>query len=190
MTKREAIIQATIETVAEKGLAESPTILLAKRAGAAELTLFRLFGSKNDLLTEAYDEVLKRFSKVCELADIDKYGIEAKLKNILWVAVGYYRERPEELAFGLRYSVSPAGEFRRTDFRSETGEDTSGFPIVSLLLQGRETGFFKKLPISVLSGLAIYPIISLLREEYISKAMFDEQELELVIETTISAIKK
>ena len=46
MGKREAILQATIDVVAKLGIANSPTDQIAKQAGAAQLTLFRLFGGR------------------------------------------------------------------------------------------------------------------------------------------------
>ena len=44
MNKQESIIQATIDVVAKQGISDSPTSQIAKEAGAAELTIFRLFG--------------------------------------------------------------------------------------------------------------------------------------------------
>lgn len=52
--KRLALLNAAAETVAEHGLAASPTSLIAKKAGVAEGTLFRYFPTKDDLLNELY----------------------------------------------------------------------------------------------------------------------------------------
>lgn len=52
--KRLALLNAAAETVAERGLADAPTSLIAKRAGVAEGTLFRYFPTKDDLLNELY----------------------------------------------------------------------------------------------------------------------------------------
>ena len=65
MNKRESILQATIDVVAKQGISDSPTSLIAKEAGAAELTLFRLFGNKRELLHQTYNEVSRRFQDKC-----------------------------------------------------------------------------------------------------------------------------
>ena len=52
--KRQTLLDAAAETVAEQGLAASPTSLIAKKAGVAEGTLFRYFPTKDDLLNELY----------------------------------------------------------------------------------------------------------------------------------------
>jgi AcrR family transcriptional regulator len=53
---RERILRAAAEVFAEKGYAASTTRELAAAAGVNEVTLFRHFGSKSNLLTAVIDE--------------------------------------------------------------------------------------------------------------------------------------
>jgi TetR/AcrR family transcriptional regulator, repressor of fatR-cypB operon len=189
MTKREAIIQATIEVVAEKGVADSPTILLAKQAGAAEFTLFRLFGNKSTLLDDTYDEVLHRFHEAYSQADRGWKSIEDKLRNLLRTGVDYFRNKPEELGYILQYINSPVGEHRRPDIRSARGEDISDFPAIALLAQGKEKGDFKNLSITALAGLAIVPVMMTLRGEQIRKIRHSAHDMELLIDACVQGAR-
>lgn len=189
MTKREAIIQATIDQIAEKGMAEAPTVTIAKRAGTAELTLFRLFGSKANLLHEAYEETRKRFFDVCLPLGSGNQDIEDRLRNLLKLGIAYYREHPEELAFVVRYGFSPAGERHLPENRENVEGDLSNFPLVAMLVQGQQQGIFRELPMSVLIGLIVYPIIMLIRGEHNSNTRHSDQVLDQVIEACIRAVK-
>lgn len=189
LTKREAIIQATIEVVAEKGIADAPTIVLAKRAGAAEFTLFRLFGSKNNLLNDTFDEALKRFQEAYLEAKTGLKSVEDELRAMLRTGVDYYRRKPEELAYIQQYINSPIGLHRRPDIRCAMGEDISSFPVIHLLAQGMEQGVFKNISISALTGLAVVPVLMILKEEQIRKIEYSKQDLELVIDACLQGAK-
>lgn len=52
--KRIALLEAATQLLAERGIVESPTSQIAKRAGVAEGTLFRYFATKDDLFNELY----------------------------------------------------------------------------------------------------------------------------------------
>lgn len=188
MTKKEAIIQAAIEVVAKNGIADSPTIQIAKSAGAAEFTIFRLFGNKNDLLHETYDEVTDRFQNVC-WPEIDKLNnIEEKLRTALITGSKYYRKKPEELAFIQQYTFSPVGVHRRPDLRFEKGEDMSRFPLISILAHGKERGVFKKLSMPGLTALSIVPMIIFMREEQIRNIKHSKRELELFVDACLQGV--
>jgi AcrR family transcriptional regulator len=188
MTKREAIIQAVIEVVARNGIADSPTIQIAKTARAAEFTIFRLFGNKNDLLHEAFDVVAARLQAAC-LPVIDSHvDIKEKFRAALRKASEYYRKRPEELAYIQQYVFSPIGVQRRPDIRYENGEDVSGFPIISILAQGKAQGVFKKMSMTSLAALSAAPLIIFLREEQIRNIKHSKRDLELFIDACVQGV--
>lgn len=189
MGKREAILQATIDVVAKQGIAESPTIQIAKEAGAAELTLFRLFGNKKELLRQAYDEVNQRFQDSCEGVIKEKQNVEKKVENLLNLAIRFSRQNQNELAYFLQYINSPEGLLQRPDFRYELGEDVSKYPLVAILAEGRAQGIFKNLPMTALVGLAGVPLIMFLREEQIRQVTHPESEMNLLIQACLQAIK-
>jgi len=189
MGKREAIIQATIDVVAKQGIADSPTIQIAKESGAAELTLFRLFKNKKELLRQAYDEVNQRFQDKCRGEIEEKLDAQEKVATLLKLVIKLSRQHPNELAYFQQYINSPEGLLQRPDFRYELGEDVSRYPLVAILDEGRAQGVFKKLPMTALIGLAGAPMIMFLREEQVRKIKHAESEMELLILACLQAIK-
>lgn len=188
MTKRDAIIQATIEVVGKNGIADSPTIQIAKAAGAAEFTLFRLFGNKNDLLHEAFEEVIERFRTICWPVVNKLEDFEEKLRASLLAASKYYRKKPEELAYIQQYIFSPLGVARRPDLRYERGDDISNFPIIFILAEGRKHGVFKKLSMTGLAALCVTPMISYLREEQLRNIKHSKHEMELFVDACLHGV--
>jgi len=58
------LIDAAAQVFAERGYAEATTRSIAERAGVNEVTLFRRFGSKSDLMLAAFDRVAERFAPI------------------------------------------------------------------------------------------------------------------------------
>ena len=189
MGKREAILQATIDVVAQQGIADSPTIQIAKEAGAAELTLFRLFGNKKKLLQQTYEEVNQRFRDKCRDEIEKQKDVEQKLVALLTTAINFSRQHPNELAYFQQYINSSEGLMQRPDFRYELGEDVSEYPLVAILDEGKARGIFKNLPMTALMGLAAAPMIMFLREEQIRKIKHTESDLDLLIQACLQAVK-
>lgn len=64
--KRQAILDAALRVVAERGIAHAPTWAISKAAGVAEGSLFTYFESKDELMTELYLELRQEFSRHLE----------------------------------------------------------------------------------------------------------------------------
>jgi AcrR family transcriptional regulator len=63
---REKLLEATLELISEKGYMGATTREIASRAGVCELTLFRRFGTKEQL----FEEMLRRFTFLPRLREL------------------------------------------------------------------------------------------------------------------------
>jgi AcrR family transcriptional regulator len=66
-SKRKAILEASMDLFAERGIGHAPTSAISAAAGIAEGTLFTYFKTKDELLNELYRELRKEMDK--ELVD-------------------------------------------------------------------------------------------------------------------------
>ena len=189
MSKRDAILQATIDTVAKFGIANSPTELIAKEAGAAQLTLFRLFGNKKELFRQAHKEVEQRIQDVLWPAIEKSKDLEQKLETILRTGIKYYRKCPAELAYMQEYIHSIEGLPQRPDILCDKGKDISRYPLISILNEGRAKGIFKNLRMSALTGLTGAPVIMALREEQLMNFKLKKSEVDLLVQACLQAVK-
>ena len=65
--KRKAILEAAMDTFADRGIGHAPTSAISAAAGVAEGTLFTYFRTKDELLNELYRELRKEMDR--ELVD-------------------------------------------------------------------------------------------------------------------------
>jgi AcrR family transcriptional regulator len=65
--KRQAILDAAVELLADRGIGYAPTSAISSAAGVAEGTLFTYFKTKDELLNELYREMRKEIDR--EMAD-------------------------------------------------------------------------------------------------------------------------
>jgi len=66
-SKRKAILEASMNLFAERGIGHAPTSAISAAAGIAEGTLFTYFKTKDELLNELYRELRKEMDR--ELVD-------------------------------------------------------------------------------------------------------------------------
>ena len=66
-SKRKAILEASMDLFAERGIGHAPTSAISAAAGVAEGTLFTYFKTKDELLNELYRELRKELDR--ELMD-------------------------------------------------------------------------------------------------------------------------
>jgi AcrR family transcriptional regulator len=77
--KRNAILAAATQVIAEQGLA-APTARIAKLAGVAEGSLFTYFSSKDELLNQLYVELKSGLKQLM----LDGYPRQKGLKERMW----------------------------------------------------------------------------------------------------------
>ena len=64
--KREEIVKASLELIAEQGFHGAPMALIAERAGVGAGTIYRYFENKDVLITELYQELEQRIYPVIQ----------------------------------------------------------------------------------------------------------------------------
>jgi AcrR family transcriptional regulator len=101
--KREAILNAMLDIVTERGFHEAPMSLVAERAGASAGVIYHHFASKEEIIQALYDRVreLKRTSL------LQGYSAEMAAKDafiLAWTnAYRFYRKHLQEMRFLEQY---------------------------------------------------------------------------------------
>lgn len=94
-TTKQKILESTIEAISEKGYAPTTTKEIAKRAGVSEGTIFKYYGSKQDLLREIVDKTIKDFRNYSINKAIPEVFAEAEEKSPQDFLNRLMRERAE-----------------------------------------------------------------------------------------------
>jgi AcrR family transcriptional regulator len=105
--KREAILQAMLELVAERGFHAAPMALLAKRAGTSAGIIYHYFPSKDELIRGLYLHVKAKMSKVLVEGQVAGMPAEQAFKKVWMNAYRFYRTHQHEAKFLDQYENSP-----------------------------------------------------------------------------------
>lgn len=149
--KKEAILEAMLGLIAERGFHDAPMSLLARRSGASPGVIYHYFPSKDDLIRALYDRVAAGKRE----ALLRGYSDTMTPHNaflLLWQnTYRFYRTHPRETRFLDQYLNSPYCT------RGAMDQPHSGEPgterIVALFQPRKKGGVLKDLPSEALNGL-------------------------------------
>jgi AcrR family transcriptional regulator len=105
--KREAILRAALELVAENGLQHTPMSLISKRSGASAGIIYHYFESKDDLLASLYQRIKREMSRAIAAGDDPKQPLAKRFQS-LWLSIFHYAlAHPKEMVFLEQYESIP-----------------------------------------------------------------------------------
>jgi AcrR family transcriptional regulator len=114
-TRRERLLAAMVEVVAERGYSKSSVPRVAERAGMSTRSFYRVFENRPDCFLAAYDEIVEHLLSLVGEAYRAEGDPDARLSGALTAFLGYFADRPEiaRVCFLELPAVHPGGEVRR-----------------------------------------------------------------------------
>lgn len=104
--KRDAILDAMLDVVVERGFHEAPMSLIAERSGASTGVIYHHFASKEEIIQAVYDRI--RLLKREEF--LKGYSPEMNAKDAflhVWAnCYDFYRKHPREMRFMEQYAMA------------------------------------------------------------------------------------
>ena len=184
--KRDEIVRAALEMIAEQGFHGSPMAELAKRAGVGAGTIYRYFENKDVLIAELYSEIEDRIHPVL-MADyrLDK-PVRERFLHLGSSLLRYFIANPLDFRYLEQFHNSPYGtEHRRAKL---FGDDAKEDVCRELFLEGIAAGEFKDLPLAVLFALAFGPLLSVTRDHILGFVVLDEMLISRTMEACWDAV--
>jgi len=175
--KRDDVIQATLEIIAENGFHNAPTSLIAKRANVGMGTIYRYFKSKDELIHAIYSE---RLNIVREYTLVD-YDTASPLKErylkLCRNIFDYMINNPLDYGFFEQYRNSPYGLKEQSDnmLGFKHGETPDSYPLLQLLSEGQKLKVIKEMKLPLLVTLTMSPVFTL-AGHWISETLKIEDE--------------
>jgi AcrR family transcriptional regulator len=105
--KREAILQAMLELVAERGFHDAPMSLVARRAGTSAGIIYHYFPSKDELIRALYLHVKAKMGRFLIEGQVVDMPAEQAFKRVWMNAYHFYRTHQQEVKFLDQYENSP-----------------------------------------------------------------------------------
>ena len=188
--KRTAILEATLELIAEQGFHNTPISQIAEKAEIGIGTIYRYFQDKDELIHKLFEYIIEKEHDVV----IKEYNAKAPLREryiyICTMIIRFAVQHPKESNFLEQYFHSPYGLSRRRDdvFRREHRNKKP--PLAVLFESAVSQQIIKDLPPFILGALTFGPLFELIRDINAGIAPYDAEQINRAVEACWDAIKR
>ena len=185
--KRNAVIHATLELVAEHGFHGTPMALVAERAGVAAGTIYRYFENKDALIRETFRSLEEQLIAAVMLEYPEGRPVRNRFLHTAKTIVRHLVACPLEFRFLEQFQNSPFGvDHRRDKMLGREGRNV----IVDLFEEGLREEIVKDLPLPILFNLAFGPVIQISRDAILGFVVLDDVLIERSVEACWDAVKR
>jgi AcrR family transcriptional regulator len=184
-SRRDAIMNAAMELIAERGFHRSPTSLISKKAGVGNGTIYHYFKNKEVLIEEIFNMIWNRYLSITALEkQSGKVPLREQFIRISKTILTFFIQNAHEFRFLEQYFNSPYGLAK---VRSEGFND--GDPTQVILRLAKEQQIVKDLPVDLLSLISYAPIPFLARDHVGGFITLDEDSIHSIAIACWDAIK-
>ena len=189
--KRTDIVKAALELIAERGFHDAPMSAIAGKAHVAAGTIYRYFENKDVLINELFQEIEDRLMEVLLSNYPERKPIKKQFFYVFGVLCLYFLTNPLHFRYIEQFFNSPYGISKRRDKLSGKKTDQGKRDALQEIFdEGISKLILKDLPVSVLSSLAIGPMIYAIRDHTLGFVVLDESLIRRITEACWDAIKR
>lgn len=189
--KKIAILEATLELIAEQGFHNTPISQIAKKARVGVGSIYRYFQDKDELIHALFEYVIEK-----ENGEVLKeYNAKAPLReryiHICSSIIQFAVHHPKESNFLEQYFHSPYGlSRRREDVLKQNHHKIKKPPLAILFEMAKAQQVIKDLPPFILGALTFGPIFELIRDINTGLAPYNAELIHCAVEACWDAIKR
>ena len=185
--KREAVIRAALEMVAEHGFHGSPMAEIAERAGVATGTIYRFFDSKDTLIKEVHASLERQILAYVTTGYPGDKSVHERFVHVGRRVVGYFINSPPHFRFMEQFQNSPYGVASRRD--KVFGRKDRNI-IGDLFEEARSSNLVKDLPLPALFALAFGPLVDVCRDHILEFLTLDDRLIDRTVGACWDAIRR
>lgn len=185
--KREEIVRAALELIAEHGFHGAPMAMIAGRAGVGAGTIYRYFENKDVLIREIYACLEDAIWAAIKEKYPERGTIRERYLHIGQRLISWFLASPLEFRFIEQFHNSPYG----VDCRREKvfGKKNKGLA-AQLFEEGQKKKIIKDLPILILFALSFGPLVEACRDHILRFIELDDDLITRIIEANWDAIRR
>jgi TetR/AcrR family transcriptional regulator, repressor of fatR-cypB operon len=188
VTKREEILQAALELIAEHGFHGAPMAMIAERAGVGAGTIYRYFETKDALISQLFDELERKIlAAIKEDYPADR-SFREKFFHFWTRLLRYMIAHPLHFQYMEQYHNSPYGAALHRDRILDKSNGPDLF--WNLFEEAIAQRVMKDLPLLVLFSLAFGPLLILTRDHILGFIEMDDALIATTVEACWDALKR
>jgi TetR/AcrR family transcriptional regulator, repressor of fatR-cypB operon len=186
--KRDEIVRAALELIAEHGFHGAPMAMIAERAGVGAGTIYRYFENKDVLIAELYRDFEERLYPVMLEGYAADKPIRERFLHLGTALLRYFIENPLDFRYLEQFHNSPYGVAFRRDKILGKKEGCDIFR--ELFEEGISLQVMKELPLVVLFALSFGPLLSVARDHILGFVALDDALIARTIEACWDGIRR
>jgi len=186
--KRDDIIKASLDLIAEHGFHGAPIALIAEKAGVGAGTIYRYFDSKDVLIAELYRELEEEIVSTLQEGCQEEKSVRDRYIFMCRKLLEYLITHPLNFRFMEQYFNSPYGISLRRDKIIGKNDERNAFE--RMFEEGISRQVLKDLPVYVLAALTFSPIVSLVRDHTLGLISLDGDVIAKSIDACWDGIKR
>ena len=186
--KREDIVHAALELIAENGFHGAPMAMIAERAKVGAGTIYRYFENKDVLINEIYQDIEERIYTFI----LEGYSLEQSCRerflHLGTALLTFFINNHLEFRYVEQFHNSPYGTVIRRDKIFGKREGCNVFR--ELFEDGVSRQMMKDLPLVVLFALAFGPLQTVARDHILGFVTLDNFLIARSIEACWDGVKR
>ena len=186
--KRDEIVRAALELIAENGFHGAPMAMIADKAGVGAGTIYRYFENKDVLIMELYHELEQRLCAVLMEGYSKEKPVRERFLHLGTAVLRYCIANPLDFRYLEQFHNSPYGVVHRRD--KIFGEPDEQDVYRELFEEGVAQQVIKGLPLVVLFALAFGPLITVARDHILGFVVLDDTLIEQTIIACWDGLKR
>ncbi len=187
--KRDEILRAALELLAEQGFHGAPMAMIAERAGVGAGTIYRYFENRDVLINELYREIEKHISMILQKDYSPEKPFRERFLHLGTTLLRHFIACPLNFRYLEQFHNSPYGiEFRRDKLMEGSA---GGCDVIKELFElGVEQQILKNFPLLILFDLFFGPVVSVARDHILGFVEVDENMIRGIIEACWDAVRR
>ena len=187
LEKRDEIICAALELIAEHGFHGAQMAMIAAKAGVAAGTIYCYFDNKDVLIREIYSCLEGRIWVALKEQYPEGRPIRERFMHIGKGLIGYFLASPMEFRFIEQFHNSPFGvDCRKEKVFGKKDKDL----VTELYMEGQQQQIIKDLPLPILFALTFGPLVDACRDHILQFIELDETLITRTVEACWDAVKR
>lgn len=186
--KRERVVRAALELIAEHGFHDAPMALIAQKADVATGTIYRYFENKDVLINELYRDVEEKITTDLQKGYPVEQPIRERFLHLGTALLRYFITCPLEFRYLEQFHNSPYGVAYRRDRILGKQEGCDIFR--ELFEEGVALRVMKDLPLVILFSLSFGPLLAVARDHILGFISLDDALIARTAEACWDGVKR
>jgi len=186
--KRDEIMRAALELIAEHGFHGAPMAMIADKAGVGAGTIYRYFESKDALIAEIFNELERKVVESLRQGYSLDRCLRDRFVHLSTMIIRYFIANAVHFKFIEQYLNSPYGVTLRRERLLGKARDIDLFR--HLLQEGIDRQALKDMPLPLHFALAFGPILSLLRDHILGFVELDDALIQKAVEACWDGVRR